>query len=168
MSSIFSKIVRGEIPCYKIAESEKYLAFLDVFPLAKGHTLVIPKKETDYLFDIDDEEFVGLQLFSKKVAKAIEKAVPKKFGIVKILAGHGVGHKVHEEPTVPNFDDGLKGPKLVPGMVLAIEPIISRGDGEVILEDDGYTFTSVDGSNVAQFEHTILITEGKAEIITIE
>ncbi len=102
------------------------------------------------------------------ISKAIEKAVPKKFGIVKILAGHGVGHKVHEEPTVPNFDDGLKGPKLVPGMVLAIEPIISRGDGEVILEDDGYTFTSVDGSNVAQFEHTILITEGKAEIITIE
>ena len=66
MASIFSKIASGEIPSYKIAESEKYLAFLDVFPLAKGHTLVIPKKETDYIFDIEDEEFAELQLFSKK------------------------------------------------------------------------------------------------------
>ena len=61
MASLFSKIASGEIPCHKIAESEKYLAFLDVFPLVKGHTLVIPKKETDYLFDIEDEEFAGLQ-----------------------------------------------------------------------------------------------------------
>ena len=73
MASIFSKIASGEIPSYKIAESEKYLAFLDVFPLAKGHTLVIPKKETDYIFDIEDEEFAGLQLFSKKLPKQLRK-----------------------------------------------------------------------------------------------
>ena len=112
MLSIFSKIVRGEIPCYKIAESEKYLAFLDVFPLAKGHTLVIPKKETDYLFDIDDEEFVGLQLFSKKVAKAIEKAVPcKRIGVAVI--GLEVPHAhIHLIPLNNVSDINFSRPKL--------------------------------------------------------
>lgn len=74
--TIFTKIVRGEIPCYKIAEDEKYLAFLDVFPLAKGHVLVIPKSETDYIFDIDNEDYSGLFLFAKKVAQAMKKAIP--------------------------------------------------------------------------------------------
>ena len=112
MSSIFSKIVNGEIPCYKIAETEKYLAFLDVFPLAKGHTLVIPKKETDYLFDIDDEEFVGLQLFSKKVAKAIEKAVPcKRIGVAVI--GLEVPHAhIHLIPLNNVSDINFSRPKL--------------------------------------------------------
>lgn len=100
------------------------------------------------------------------ISKAIEKAVPKKYGIVKILSGHGVGYKVHEEPYVPNFDDGIKGPKLVPGMVLAIEPMINMGTDDVYLEDDGYTFSTEDGKNSAHFEHTILITEGEAEILT--
>ncbi|MES2513407.1 MAG: HIT family protein [Bacteroidota bacterium] len=76
MPSIFSKIVAGEIPCYKIAETEHYIAFLDVFPLKKGHTLVIPKQETDYIFDLDDETYTGLMEFSKKVAIALKKAVP--------------------------------------------------------------------------------------------
>ncbi len=76
MPSIFSKIVNGEIPCYKIAESEEFFAFLDINPLAKGHTLVIPKKEVDYYFDLDDDALKGITLFSKKVAKAIEKAIP--------------------------------------------------------------------------------------------
>ncbi len=66
MSSIFSKIVKGEIPSYKIAETNDYYAFLDINPLAKGHTLVIPKKEVDYLFDLKDDEYAGLQLFAKK------------------------------------------------------------------------------------------------------
>jgi len=73
--TIFTKIVNGEIPCYKIAEDENYLAFLDVFPLVKGHVLVIPKKETDNIFDIADSEFSGLFLFAKKVSKAISKAI---------------------------------------------------------------------------------------------
>jgi len=100
------------------------------------------------------------------ISKAIEAAIPKKYGVVKILSGHGVGYKVHEEPYVPNFDDGVRGPKLVPGMVLAIEPMVTLGTDEVFLEDDGYTFTTVDRKNAAHFEHTILITEGEAEILT--
>jgi histidine triad (HIT) family protein len=76
MSSIFSKIIKGEIPCYKIAEDENFIAFLDLMPLEKGHTLVIPKKEVDYIFDLDDNSFQELHLFSKKVARAIEKTIP--------------------------------------------------------------------------------------------
>ena len=76
MASIFSRIVAGEIPCYKVAEDENYFAFLDISPVAKGHTLVIPKQEVDYIFDLDDETYVGLTRFAKRVAKAIEKAIP--------------------------------------------------------------------------------------------
>ena len=75
MASIFSKIVKGEIPSYKVAEDEDYYAFLDINPLQKGHTLVIPKKETDYIFELSDEELAGLMVFAKKVAKAIGVAV---------------------------------------------------------------------------------------------
>lgn len=75
MASIFSKIVSGEIPSYKIAENDNYLAFLDINPLVEGHTLVIPKKEVDYLFDLDDETYAGLNLFAKNVAKAIDASI---------------------------------------------------------------------------------------------
>lgn len=85
MSSIFTKIVQGEIPCYKIAENDQFLAFLDVFPLVHGHILVVPKKETDYIFDIDDAELSAMMLFAKKVAKAQKAAVPcKRIGIAVI------------------------------------------------------------------------------------
>ena len=76
MSSIFTKIVNGEIPCYKVAEEEQFLAFLDVKPNAVGHTLCIPKQEIDKLFDMDEELYLGLMRFSKKVAAALEKTVP--------------------------------------------------------------------------------------------
>jgi histidine triad (HIT) family protein len=76
MASIFSKIVAGEIPCYKIAENEDYLAFLDVFPLKKGHVLVIPKKEVDYIFDLDNTTYNGLMVFAKQVSVAIKQAIP--------------------------------------------------------------------------------------------
>lgn len=76
MASIFTKIINGEIPCYKVAESDKYIAFLDIFPLTKGHTLVIPKKEVDYIFDLDSETYLGLMEFSKEVALAIKKVIP--------------------------------------------------------------------------------------------
>lgn len=83
MASIFSKIVNGDIPAWKVAEDDHFFAFLDIFPVAKGHTLVIPKKEVDYLFDLDDETYVGLQLFAKKVALGIQKAIPcKKVGVM--------------------------------------------------------------------------------------
>ncbi|MEZ0209120.1 MAG: type I methionyl aminopeptidase [Candidatus Paceibacterota bacterium] len=104
--------------------------------------------------------------FVNDISKAIEKAVPKKYGIVKILSGHGVGYKVHEEPFVPNFDDGVKGPRLVPGLVLAIEPMVNLGTDEVSLAEDGYTFFTDDHKKSAHFEHTILITEDKPEILT--
>lgn len=83
MATIFTKIVKGEIPAYKVAEDENYLAFLDIFPVAKGHVLVIPKKEVDYLFDLDDELYTGLHLFAKKVAAGLKKAIPcKKVGVL--------------------------------------------------------------------------------------
>lgn len=82
MASIFTKIIHREIPAYIIAEDEKFIAFLDVFPLAKGHVLVVPKQETDYLFDLDDELIAGIHVFAKRIAKAIEKAVPcKRIGV---------------------------------------------------------------------------------------
>lgn len=99
--------------------------------------------------------------------KSEEKKVGKKFGIIKLLAGHGVGYKVHEDPLIPNFDDGIKGVKLVPGMVLAIEPMINLGSEEIFLDDDGYSFRTMDGKNSAHFEYTILITKDKPEILTV-
>jgi histidine triad (HIT) family protein len=76
MSTIFTKIVRGELPCYKIAENDKFLAFLDIMPLEPGHTLVIPKNEIDYIFDLDDNTLSELHIFSKKIALAIKKSIP--------------------------------------------------------------------------------------------
>ncbi|MGM9675051.1 MAG: HIT family protein, partial [Bacteroidaceae bacterium] len=79
--TIFSRIIAGDIPCYKIAEDDRYFAFLDISPLQKGHTLVVPKHEVDYIFDLDDEELAGMQVFAKKVALAIQRAIPcKKVG----------------------------------------------------------------------------------------
>ena len=85
MTSIFTRIVQGEIPCYKIAENENFLAFLDVNPLVKGHTLVIPKQEQDYLFDLEDDSFVGLHLFAKDVAVQLKKHIAcKRIGVAVI------------------------------------------------------------------------------------
>ena len=85
MSSIFTKIIKGEIPCYKIAEDDYFLAFLDVNPNAKGHTLCVPKQEIDKLFDLEDELYLGLMQFSKKIAVALEKSVPcKRIGMAVI------------------------------------------------------------------------------------
>jgi histidine triad (HIT) family protein len=82
MATIFTKIIKGEIPSHKIAENEKYFAFLDINPLVKGHTIVVPKKETDYIFDLDDDTLSGLLLFARPIAKALEKAFPcRRIGI---------------------------------------------------------------------------------------
>jgi histidine triad (HIT) family protein len=112
MASIFTRIVNGEIPCYKVAETANCLAFLDVFPLVKGHTLVIPKKEIDYLFDIDDALFTELQLFSKKVAAAVGKAIPcKRVGVAVI--GLEVPHAhIHLVPLNHVGDINFAQPKL--------------------------------------------------------
>jgi histidine triad (HIT) family protein len=91
MASIFTKIVKGEIPSYKIAEDEKFYAFLDINPLAKGHTLVIPKKEVDYIFDLDEELYLGMQAFARKIALALKQAIPcKKVGVA--VLGLEVAH----------------------------------------------------------------------------
>ncbi len=91
MPTIFTRIVKGEIPCHKILENEKYLAFLDVRPINPGHTLVIPKKEIDYIFDADDTLLAELMMFAKKVARAIEKEIPcKRIGVM--VAGLEVPH----------------------------------------------------------------------------
>lgn len=104
MASIFTKIVNGEIPSWKVAEDENYFAFLDIFPVAKGHTLVIPKKEVDYLFDLDDETYAGLQLFAKKVALGIQRAIPcKKVGVM--VLGLEVPHAhIHLVPMQSEVD----------------------------------------------------------------
>ena len=85
MATIFSRIIKGEIPCYKIAENDKFFAFMDINPVAKGHTLVVPKWENDYIFALEDDEIAEIMVFAKKVAKAIEKAIPcKRIGVTVI------------------------------------------------------------------------------------
>ena len=85
MSTIFSKIIKGEIPCYKIAENDEFFAFLDINPLSAGHTLVVPKHETDYIFNIDDDQLGRMMVFAKHVAAAIEKAIPCKRIAVAVI-----------------------------------------------------------------------------------
>lgn len=112
MASIFTKIINGEIPSYKVAEDEKYYAFLDIYPIAKGHTLVIPKKEVDYIFDIEDQLYQGLFLFAKQVAKAIDKVVEcERMGIT--VLGLEVPHAhIHVVPINTVYDIDFKKPKL--------------------------------------------------------
>lgn len=114
MSSIFTRIVQGEIPCYKVAENENFLAFLDIQPLASGHTLVIPKKETDYLFDIDNSAYQELWLFAKEVAKLLKEHIPcKRIGVSVI--GLEVPHAhIHLIPLQTINDINFSGPKLNP------------------------------------------------------
>ncbi len=112
MSSIFSKIVRGEIPCYKIAEDQDHLAFLDVFPLKRGHTLVIPKTETDYLFDIGTDEYQALMAFTRRVAIALKTAIPCNRVSMQVI-GLEVPHAhVHLIPINTMSDCDFKKEKL--------------------------------------------------------
>ncbi len=112
MASIFSKIVAGEIPCYKIAEDENYLAFLDAFPLKRGHTLVIPKIEVDYIFDLDTTTYTGLMQFSRHIATAIKLAVPCERVSMQVI-GLEVPHAhVHLIPIVTTNDCNFANSKL--------------------------------------------------------
>ena len=113
MAGIFSRIVSGDIPAYKVAEDENYLAFLDIAPVAIGHTLVIPKTEVDYLFDLDDDLYAGLQLFAKKVATGLKKAIPcVKVGV--LVLGLEVPHAhihlipMQNENDILNFSKKIK------------------------------------------------------------
>lgn len=112
MATIFSRIISGEIPCYKIAENEKFFSFLDINPLAKGHVLVVPKKETDYLFDLNDSDLSEIMVFAKHIARAMEKAVPcKRIGVAVI--GLEVPHAhIHLVPLNSMDDINFSNPKL--------------------------------------------------------
>ena len=112
MPTIFSRIAAGEIPCYKIAEDERFFAFLDINPITKGHTMVIPKKEGDYIFGMDDDELAAFTLFAKKVAQAIEKAIPcQRVGMAVI--GLEVPHThIHLLPIKQESDMYFTNPKL--------------------------------------------------------
>ena len=114
MASIFSRIIQGEIPCYKVAEDEHHLAFLDINPVAKGHVLVVPKVETDYIFDITDPAFQELWIFARKVAHGLKKAVPcLKVGVTVI--GLEVPHAhIHLVPMQTMSDMNFSRPKLSP------------------------------------------------------
>lgn len=112
MSSIFSKIVAGEIPCHKVAEDDRHLAFLDINPVAEGHTLVIPKKEVDYIFNLEEDDYAALMKFTRKVAAGLEEAIPcKRIGVAVI--GLEVPHThVHLVPISTEGDLSFTKPKL--------------------------------------------------------
>ena len=112
MATIFSRIVAGEIPCYKIAENDRFFAFLDISPMTKGHTLVIPKKEVDYILDLDDNMLADMMIFAKKVGLAIEKSVScVRIGMAVI--GLEVPHAhIHLVPINSESDMNFKNPKL--------------------------------------------------------
>ncbi len=112
MATIFTRIINGEIPCYKIAEDERYFAFLDINPLREGHTLVVPKQETDYIFDLDDDTVAGIMIFSKKVASALKAAIPcVRIGIA--ILGLEVPHAhIHLVPMNSMEDVNFRNPKL--------------------------------------------------------
>jgi histidine triad (HIT) family protein len=112
MATIFTKIINGEIPCYKIAENDDYFAFLDINPLRAGHTLVVPKRETDYIFDLEDVYLAGMIIFSKKIAVAIKSAIPCNRVGVAIL-GLEVPHAhIHLVPMDTMEDINFRNPKL--------------------------------------------------------
>jgi len=112
MASIFSRIIVGEIPCYKIAENDKFFAFLDINPMVKGHTLIVPKQETDYIFDLSDEDLAAMHVFAKHVAAAIKRAFPcKKVG--EAVLGLEVPHAhIHLIPINKESDMIFSNPKL--------------------------------------------------------
>ena len=112
MATIFSKIASGEIPSYKIAEDDRFFSFLDINPVAPGHVLVIPKREVDYIFDLDDDELAAMQLFAKRIAKAVGKAMPcRKVG--QCVIGLEVPHAhIHLVPMRTEADMDFRKPKL--------------------------------------------------------
>ena len=112
MATLFTRIINGEIPCYKVAEDDRYFAFLDINPLTKGHTLVVPKVEDDYIFNVDDETYAGLMLFAKKVAQAQQLAIPcKRIGVA--VLGMEVPHvHVHLVPMQSEGDMNFAKQKL--------------------------------------------------------
>jgi len=112
MATLFTRIIKGEIPCYKVAENDRYFAFLDINPLKAGHTLIVPRQEVDYLFDLDDNDLAGMMVFSKKVSAAIKAAYPcNRIGVA--VLGLEIPHAhIHLVPMDSMDDINFKNPKL--------------------------------------------------------
>ncbi|MEI6660087.1 MAG: type I methionyl aminopeptidase [bacterium] len=179
-TSVNSEIVHG-IPKKDVILKEGDVVSLDLGVKYKGlytdHAVTvgvgqISRASRELLNDTNEALLVGIEAARGgatvgDIGHAIEQFVARRYGIVRELSGHGVGVKIHEDPYVPNFGKPGKGQKLIPGMVIAIEPMLNIGRADIDQDDDGYTIRTSDGSRSAHFEHTILITEGDAEILTI-
>jgi len=178
--SINNEIVHG-IPNKNKILKEGDIVSIDLGLKHKGlftdHAVTLPvgnisKKLQELLNDTKEALLFGIQQAQNgntvgDIGFAIQNFVNKKYGIVRDLAGHGVGVKIHEDPFVPNFGKAGKGEKLIPGMVIAIEPMLTLGNEHIVVDKDGYTIRTSDGSASAHFEHTVLITENKPEILTL-
>lgn len=179
-TSVNNEVVHG-IPSKSRILKEGDIVSLDLGVKYKGcftdHAITVPvgkisKKDEELLKDTKKALEIGIWAATGgatvgDIGYAIESFVHKKYGIVRELAGHGVGVKIHEDPYVPNYGKKGKGDKLVPGMIIAIEPMLNIGKDGIIFCDDGFTVKTADGSHSAHFEHTILITENEPEILTI-
>jgi methionyl aminopeptidase len=182
-TSVNNEVVHG-IPSKTKILKEGDIISIDLGLKHKGlftdHAITVPVGEMNKL-NRASQELIGITrealLVGIEEAKggntvgdigyAIEQFVSRKYGIVRELSGHGVGKKIHEDPFIPNYGKKGKGQKLIPGMVVAIEPMLNIGKPDVITLADGYTIKTTDGSRSAHFEHTILITEGEPEILTM-
>jgi methionyl aminopeptidase len=179
-SSINNEIVHG-IPKRGVILKEGDIISIDLGMKYKGlftdHAVTVPvgkiSKRDQKLID-DTKEALAIGVWAARggattgdIGHAIESFVHNRYGIVRELSGHGVGKKIHEDPYIPNYGKAGKGAKLIPGMVVAIEPMLTTGSARIYVADDGYTVKTEDGSRAAHFEHTVLITEGDAEILTL-
>lgn len=178
-TSVNNEIVHG-IPRRTVILKEGDIISLDLGikhgGLFTDHAITVPvgkiSKKDQKLLD-DTKEALDIGIWAARgnatvgdVGYAIESFVHNRYGIVRELSGHGVGKYIHEDPYIPNFGKEGKGVKLIPGMVVAIEPMLNIGSANIISMPDGYTIKTADGSRSAHFEHTILITDGDPEILT--
>lgn len=177
--SVNNEIVHG-IPLKTKILKEGDIISLDLGIKYKGlftdHAVTVPvgkiSKSDQRLLD-DTKKALEIGIWAAQggatvgdIGYAIESFVNRKYGIVRELAGHGVGVKIHEDPYIPNYGKKGKGQKLIPGMIVAIEPMLNLGKDGIMVADDDWTIKTADGTRSAHFEHTILITEGDAEILT--
>jgi methionyl aminopeptidase len=179
ITSVNAEVVHG-IPGKKILKEGDIIALdlgLNYEGVFLDHAITVPVgaiggKDKELLAVTEEALAKGIEAIVPgatvgDIGYAIESFVkPYKLGIVRVLSGHGVGRAIHEDPYIPNYGRPGRGAKLVPGMVIAIEPMLTRGSEDIITMPDGYTLKTVDGSRSAHFEHTVLITETGAEILT--
>lgn len=177
--SVNNEIVHG-IPGKNRILKEGDIVSLDLGLEHRGlftdHAITVPVGKIsakDEQLLIDTKKALELGIWASRggnttgdIGNAVETFVHNRYGIVKELAGHGVGKEIHEDPYIPNYGKAGKGQKLIPGMIIAIEPMLNIGRSDIVTSSDGWTIKTADGKHSAHFEHTILITEGDAEILT--